>query len=74
MKQGQASYKTREPMQMQAPQKVSPTGVAQIGNMQGNHADNRDLSNGPVPIFMGHGPQAPMDECTSHHCGSQGKR
>lgn len=74
MKQGQASYKTRDPMQMGAMTKVSPTGVAMIGNAQGNHADGHDLSTGPVPVFMGQGPQAPMDTCTSHACGSQGKR
>lgn len=59
---------------MMAPTKVSPAGVAMIGNSQGNHADGHDLHSAPVPIFMGQGPQAPMDECTNHHCGSQGKR
>lgn len=65
MKQGtghnSASGQKREPI----PHKVNPAAVSEIGVHQ-----SRTTS---LPMYEGRGLQAPMNECNTHHCGSQGK-
>lgn len=69
MRQGEATSSrmgATKPDQMST--KINPGGVGQIGIAQG-------VERAVEPIVMGKGAQAPaMNSCTSHACGSQGRR
>lgn len=53
---------------------INPHYPGQLGEMMGNHADMGDTSRtGAVPMYEGRGLHAPMEKCTVHHSGSQGK-
>lgn len=44
---------------------VNPAYAAELGIHEVNHTS--------VPMYEGRGLEAPMESCTTHKCGSQGK-
>ena len=74
MKQGRATHSGS------AGTKVEPTshaklpgGVAQLGQMQGNHVtEGGRVGNRGLPLYAGRGLEAPMKSQKTHKGGSQG--
>lgn len=75
MKQGQASSSGPGSRKIEPrSHATSPTAVAQLGIMQGNHTE--DNPNMPVrhhKLYEGRGYEAPMAGSEVHRSGSQGK-
>ena len=74
MKQGsgrEGGYRKREPVV----HSISPGGVGQLGNIQGNHVTNKgDSSYHGEPLHQGRGFMAPRNKSqSSTNRGSQGR-
>jgi hypothetical protein len=74
MKQGRATISGRLDGKVDPSAKaINPGAVANLGTMQGNHADAGDMPFKSTPMDAGRGYSAPGIASTTHKCGSQGK-